>query len=328
MGADYPIYFRVYQKHGDEITYSQIFDVALDREGNLEMEWLYVLISKILYDIGMPFYILTLVIAIIAILIKYNGYSKNTIYSGFAMLLYMYPSLFTSDGGQMRQGAAMAMLFICFEYIKQRRLLMFMFVIYLALGFHHSVILFIAMYWLVLVPLNSTRIMLLVLASMVLSPLKLYEYIKILDVFSSTGAYTGFQNYGSDEIDVSTGFIKLTDLICILYTYFLVTYDKEACEKIPYYEYMRNIVVAGICLYFIFRWNMIFSSRLVMNFLIFAPMALVNIVAAVSSVRVKKSLHLVLVGFAIFSYFVYVQMQATKVGYSYDLYRNFLWIGF
>ena len=160
---------------------------------------------------------------------------------------------------------------------------------------------------------------------MALSPLKLYQYISLLDSLASTGVYSGYQSYGSLDIEeTSVRFIKLTDLICIVYTYFLVTYDKVACQKIPYYEYMRNIGVLAICLYFIFRWNDIFASRLVSNFFIYMPMVLVNIVAAIDDDKLKKSLHYTLLIVVLFQYFVYANMHGLRAGYTIE-YRNILW---
>ena len=146
-----------------------------------------------------------------------------------------------------------------------------------------------------------------------------------MDSLASTGVYSGFQSYGSLDIEQnSVRFIKLTDLVCIVYTYFLVAYDKVACQKIPYYEYMRNIGVLAICLYFIVRWNDIFASRLVSNFFIYMPMVLVNIVAAVSSDKLKKSLHYTLLVFVVFQYFIYANMHGVRAGYTIE-YRNLLW---
>ena len=238
----------------------------------------------------------------------------------------MYPTLLVSDGGQMRQGMAMAILLFSFKYIKERKLLMFLFTIYIAAGFHTSATVFIIAYWVVLIPMNSTRILIAVSICMALSPLKLYQYVSLLDTLSSTGVYSGFQSYESLDIEESSvRFIKLTDLICIMYTYFLVTYDKTACQKIPYYEYMRNIGVLGICLYFIFRWNEIFSSRLVANFLVYMPIVLVNIVAAVSNDKLRKSLQYVLLVFVVFQYFVYANQHGLRAGYTTERYMNYLW---
>ena len=80
----------------------------------------------------------------------------------------------------------------------------------------------------------------------------------------------------------------------------------------------------GICLYFIFRWNEIFSSRLVANFLIYMPMVLVNIVAAVSNDRLRQSLQYVLLVFVVFQYFVYANQHGLRTGYTME-YRNLLW---
>ena len=325
IGADYGIYFRAYHDLGQKLDSSDILKMITEGRKQVHMEWLYLFFANITYEVGLSFYIFTFLLAIVSISIKYKAFTEHTIYPAFAMLLFMYPTLLISDGGQMRQGMAMGILLFSFRYIKERRLLMFLAIVYLAVSFHTSAAVFIIAYWIVLIPMNSTRILIVVLVCIALSPLKLYQYISLLDSFASTGVYSGFQSYETLDIEeTSVRFIKLSDLICILYTYFLVTYDKAACQKIPYYEYMRNIGVLGICLYFIFRWNEIFSSRLVANFLIYMPMVLVNIVAAVSNDRLRKSLQYVLLVFVVFQYFVYANQHGLRTGYTME-YRNLLW---
>ena len=325
IGADYGIYFRAYHDLGEKLDASNILNMAIDGKKQVHMEWLYLFFANAIYEAGISFYIFTFLLAIAAITIKYKAFTEHAIYPAFAMLLFMYPTLLVSDGGQMRQGMAMGILLFSFKYIKERKLLLFLFIVYLAASFHTSAVVFIITYWIVLIPMNSTRILIAVLISMALSPLKLYQYISLLDSFASTGVYSGFQSYESLDIEeTSVRFIKLSDLICILYTYFLVTYDKAACQKIPYYEYMRNIGVLGICLYFVFRWNDIFASRLVSNYLIYMPIVLVNIVAAVSNDRLRKSLQYVLLVFVVFQYFVYANQHGLRAGYTIE-YRNLLW---
>ena len=326
VGADYGNYFRAYHKFGEDLNMSDILNMIRERRKDIHMEWLYLFFANIIYESGFSFYIFTFFLAIVSISIKYKVFTEHSVYPAFAMLLFMYPTLLVSDGGQMRQGMAMAILLFSFRYIKERKLLMFLFTVYLAVGFHTSTTIFIIAYWVVLIPMNSTRILIAVLICMALSPLKLYQYVSLLDSFASTGVYSGFQSYESLDIEESSvRFIKLTDLMCIMYTYFLVTYDKIACQKIPYYEYMRNIGVLGICLYFIFRWNEIFSSRLVANFFIYIPMVLVNIVAAISNDRIKKPLHYVLLVFVVFQYFVYANQHGLRTGYTMN-YMNLLWV--
>ena len=325
IGADYGIYFRAYHDLGKKLDTPDILNIVIEGKKQVHMEWLYLLFANITYEAGFSFYIFTFLLAIVSISIKYKAFTEHSVYPAFAMLLFMYPTLLISDGGQMRQGMAMAILLFSFRYIKERKLLMFLSIAYLAISFHTSSAVFIIAYWIVLIPMNSTRILIVVLVCIALSPLKLYQYVSLLDSLASTGVYSGFQSYETLDIEeTSVRFIKLSDLICILYTYFLVTYDKAACQKIPYYEYMRNIGVLGICLYFIFRWNEIFSSRLVANFLIYMPMVLVNMVAAVSNDRLRKSLQYVLLVFVVFQYFVYANQHGLRTGYTME-YRNLLW---
>ena len=326
IGADYGIYFRAYHDLGEKLDSSDILKMITEGRKQVHMEWLYLFFANITYEAGLSFYIFTFLLAIVSISIKYKVFSDNAVYPAFALLLFMYPTLFVSDGGQMRQGMAMAILLFSFKYIKERRLLMFLFTIYIAVGFHTSATVFIIAYWIVLIPMNSTRILTVILICMALSPLKLYQYVSLLDSLSSTGFYSGYSAYESLDIEeTSVRFIKLSDLVCIVYTYFLVTYDKVACQKIPYYEYIRNIGVLAICLYFIFRWNDIFASRLVSNFLIYMPIVLVNIVAAVSSDKLRKSLQYVLLVFVVFQYFVYANQHGFRTGYITERYMNYLW---
>ena len=191
------------------------------------------------------------------------------------------------------------------------------------MGFHNSAFVFVISYWLVLVPLNSFRILLLVSGSIILSPFEIYKYISLLDWLIPSEVHSGFQAYEMIE-EESKGSVKLIDLVCVMYTYFLVTYNKEACERIPYYEYMRNIGVMGVCLYFVFRGSAIFSSRLVVYYFTYMVMVIPNIIAAVQKDALKKSLHFSMVCFVIFYYFVYASMQAPRAGYNF-IYKNYLW---
>lgn len=319
VGADYPIYRDMYGYYGETLTYSEIFK----RKG-LEIEWLYLLIGKFFYDLGMPFFIFTFVLAIISIGLKQKIFDSDSLYPALSMLLYMFPSYFSADGGHMRQAVAMAIIFFSFYYIKKRRLLPFLFLCYIALGFHNSAFIFLIAYWLVLVPLNSTRIIILIVASILLSPFKIYESVSILEIVAPMEVLDGFQDYQGVNTK-NEGSIKFMDLICVMYAYFVVTYDKEACNKIFYYEYMRNLGVMGICLYFIFRGSPIYSSRLIAYYMIMFTIIVPNVINSVQNLNIKKNLHMIIVAFVVFYYFVYAKMQAPRVGYSTERYNNFLW---
>lgn len=318
VGADYPVYWKMYEYYGGVMSYGEII-----KNENLDIEWLYMLIGKFFFDLGMPFFIFTFVLAIISIGLKQKVFQSDSLYPALSMLLYMFPSYFTADGGHMRQAVAMAIMFFSFYFIKKRKLLPFLFMLYIALGFHNSAFVFLIAYWLVLVPLNSTRIIILIAVSILLSPFKVYENITLLEAIAPAEVYDSFQAYEGIDTE-NEGSIKLTDLICLMYAYFMVVYDKEACRKIYYYEYMRNLGVIGICLYFIFRGSAIYSSRLVAYYMVMFAIIIPNIIGAIQNLNMKKNLHIVIVIFAVFYYFVYATMQAPRVGYN-MIYSNFLW---
>lgn len=323
IGADYGVYARLYTVYSEKVVYSQLFNMAMFKPEDVDMEWLYLLSAKVFYQLGAPFFIFTLIIAILSIGLKFFAFEKISPYPALTMALYMFPTYFIADGGQMRQGVSMAFLMISFIFIMKRNLLAFLFIIYIAMGFHKSAFIFVFAYWLVLIPFNSKTILALILICMALSPFQVYSYISLLDSIAPEEVFEGYRAYETSE-DSNSGSIKLYDLICIFYTYFLVTYNKEACEKIPYYEYMRNIGVVGICMYFIFRSSPIFSSRLSINYFIFMIVVLPNIVAAVRDLRLRKGLHLTLVIYIVFYYFVFAYMQGVRAGYTIE-YRNYLW---
>ncbi|WKS95267.1 EpsG family protein [Riemerella columbina] len=323
VGADYGPYVKMYEYFGINTPYSTLFNKAAFGSENLDVEWLYVLIGKVCFDLGLPFFIFTLIIAIFSIIPKYFTFENAVVYPSLSILLYLFPSYFSADGGHMRQAVSMAILIFSFYFIKKRKLPMFLLMIYLAMGFHKSAAIFVFAYWLAIIPMNRTRIILVLVISILLSPFQIYQYFSIFDTLAPAEVYEGFSAYQTIEAD--TGKIGLTDLISLMYAYFLLTYDKEACAKIPYYEYMRNIGLVGICLYFIFRGSPIFSSRLAMNYMIYMVMVLPNIVASVVNLRHKKYLHMVLICYVIFYYFVYASMQAGRAGYTTERYMNYLW---
>ncbi|WP_434576706.1 EpsG family protein [Riemerella anatipestifer] len=324
IGADYGAYVQMYEYFGQRTAYSTVYNKAFfSGSERLEVEWLYVLIGKYVYDFGFPFFIFTFVIALFSIVPKYFTFENAVVYPSLSLLLYMFPSYFTADGGHMRQAMSMSILIFSFYFIKKRNLPLFLLMIYLAMGFHKSAVVFIFAYWIVLLPITKTRIIIALVISAILSPFQLYQYFSLFDTLAPAEVYEGFFAYEMIE-NTDTGKINFTDMMVIFYSYFLIVYNREACEKIPYYEYMRNIALSGMCLYFIFRGSPIFSSRLAMIYMIFIVMVLPNIIAAVEDDKHRKYLHFIVVCFVVFYYFVYASFQS-RAGYIMDVYRNYLW---
>ena len=321
VGVDYGAYVDIFYYWGARLEYGDVLDKMLMQESNLDIEWFYIVIGDIFHDFFLPFQYFTLFLAIFSLGLKYISFEQSSVYPALSMLLYMFPSYFTGDGGQMRQGFAMGILMFSFVFIKQRKLLLFLLMVFLAIGFHKSSAIFILAYWFAIIPFTRNQLLALVLICVILSPFKVYNHISILESLAPAEIYSGFTDFAEIEGGSATT-IKFPDLMCVLYMFLIYTYDKEACQRIPYYEYLRNISVAGICIYFIFRESPIFSSRLTYIYLIFTTMAIPNILAALDMDR-RRILHFAVIIFVVFYYFVYASMQAPRAGYSIERYNNY-----
>lgn len=324
VGADYPVYAQMYSYFPLNTTFTQIFQGALFKSSGLDVEWLYVFFNNIFFFSGAPFFIFTFFVAIISLVPKFYTIEQNVAYPALGLLLYLIPAYFVADSGQIRQGLGLALAIFSFKYIKERNLLMFLFVMYFALGFHKSMIIFLPAYWLAKVELTTNKIIGLVVFCMILSTFQIYNYIGFLNAIAPEEIYKGYSGYISIQAEEGGG-IKFFDLISLLYLFFILTLNKEACAKIPYYEYMRNMGVAGVCLYFVFRGSPIFSTRLVGIYMFFAVMILPNALAAIENINYKRFLHFILILFVVFYYFVFGNFQATRGRFTPDTYQNYLW---
>ena len=254
VGADYPVYKALFSGFALYTTYGDVLDKALFRPNTEEIEWIFVLINKIIFDFGFPFYIVTFVMALITVSLKFTTIYKNVAYPSLALLFYFMPIMFFEDSGQMRQGLGIAVCVASFKFIKERNLFMFLLCVYIALGFHKTAIVFLPAYWIVKIPLNSYRIFWILVGALLASPFEIYRFGG--NFFSSispddvSGAYTGYLNdryYGNE---VATG---LNDIVKLFFIVILIKYDKKGCDEVWWYEYMRNLSVFGLAIFYIFR---------------------------------------------------------------------------
>lgn len=320
-GADYPIYRTMYYVSFPSIDLSEVWNKMLLKKSTLEIEWGYVLISRIVFFFNAPFYIFTLIASIFTISLRLTSLYKNSIYPVFSTLLFFIPVYFTTDNGHMRQAMGMVMCFVAYQFIKKRNLWYYLLCMYIAFGFHKSTVLFLPAFWLVKIPLNSNKIFYLIIFCVLLSPFHIYNFFSgFLESLSPQDVSNGFTGYVSYEDKAST----FMDGLITVYSILLIAFDKQACQKIYYYEYMRNILVVGICCYFIFRDNPVFATRLVGVYTTFSYIVIPNIAASLSD-SYKRGIHMFFVCFMIFYYFVFAQYQGNAGSFTPERYKNYLW---
>jgi len=316
VGPDYGSYVMIYV-YSDTKQYIDIFLKALHIQGseNVDLEWLFALINKVLMNVfNAPFYFVTLIIAICAIIFKVEYTEDNTFYP-FTFTLFMFiPNFFIGESGQIRQNLGTFIVYFAIRYIKERKLLLYL------------CYLFIPMYWLVKVPINRFWMLTLIIGSILLSPFEVYrifgDYLNGLS--SDSMLVEGFTGYIDQTTERLNGGVGIPEVMMAILTFFLFTFDAKRMEKYPYYEYHKVYAVLGICLYFIFRNNSIFSSRMAGAFIGFAYIIIPNTMYVVSA-NTKRAIYSFIIAMVLFNFIVFSSFKNIIGGrFTIELYKNFI----
>lgn len=326
VGPDYGSYRGIYI-YSDTKEYINIFRKAFHIEGseNVQVEWLYALINKVLLNIfNAPFYMLTLVVAIFAIFFKIEYTEDNTFYP-FTFTLFMFiPNFFIGESGQIRQNLGTFIIYFALRYIKERKLIHYLFWVFIATGIHNVCYLFLPMYWLVKIPLNRVTMLVLIIGSIFLSPFEVYRVFGdfLSGMTTDSMLIEGFNGYVDETAERLNGGFGIPEVMMAILTFFLFVFDKDMEKKYPYYEYHKVYAVMGICMYFIFRNNPIFSSRLAGAFIGFAYVIIPNSMYVVSS-NTKKIIYTFIVALVLFNFVVFASFRNIVSGrFTIDLYNN------
>ncbi|NMR35130.1 EpsG family protein [Chryseobacterium aquaticum] len=328
VGPDYGSYKMIYLYSGSK-EYINIFLKALHLEGseNVDLEWLYALINKVLLNVfNAPYYVLTLVIAIFAIFFKVEYTDDNTFYP-FTFTLFMFiPNFFIGESGQIRQNLGTFIAYFALRFIKERKLLLYLFWMFIASGIHNVCYLFIPMYWLVRFPMNKMMMLVLIIASVFASPFEVYRIFGdfLTNLSSDSMLVDGFNGYMDESAQRLNGGFGIPEGMMVILTFFLFVFDDKMMEKYPYYEYHKVYAVLGICMYFIFRNNPIFSSRMAGAFIGFSYIIIPNAMYVVSA-NTKKLIYTFIIALFLFNFIVFASFKNIIGGrFTIELYKNFL----
>ncbi|AZB00472.1 EpsG family protein [Chryseobacterium joostei] len=326
VGPDYGSYKGIFS-YSYIYDYSTIFlsNIPFSNSPKLGIEWLYILMNKVVLDLGLPFYVVTLLVAIISLTLVYKFLIKNSDYPTLLLLLGFIPGMLISTGGQMRQSVAGGIMFYSFIFIKERKLFKYFICVFLAAGFHTSAWATLPLYWLVRIPMNKFLIFFLVLGSMILSPFRIYEQLGVFLNFIAGGSSIsdGVNGYMDEQYARINGGFGIPEVLMALYTCFILYFNDELEEKSPYYEYYRNVTIIGICAFFILRENPILSSRLVGVFMGFVMLLMGNALSVVSKME-RRFIFSGLIFIIFFNFCVFSVFNAKKANYSIDTYYNFI----
>ncbi len=327
VGADYPIYRNLYSGFSLYTTYKDVLDKALFIPTSEQIEWIYVLLNKILFDIGSPFYMVTFVMVLMSISLKFTTIYQNLAYPVLGAFMYFMPLYFFEDSGQIRQGMGVAICVFSYRYIKARNLPMFLLMMYIALGFHKTAVAFLPAYWIVKIPMNKVRIIAVIVIAILLSPFEVYRIFgSLIDNIGSQDVSDGFSGYVNDSQFGQSVAFGLADIIKIFFIYILYKFDEDGCREVEYYEYMRNLAVFGLFLFYIFRGNRIFAIRLPGAYMFFMSVFVVPSIVYAAKTRVQRVLHTTFLVYLFLMYFNFSSNNGKAGNFTTSKYRNYLWL--
>lgn len=327
VGADYPIYRNLYSGFSLYTTYKDVLDKALFIPTSEQIEWIYVLLNKILFDIGSPFYMVTFVMVLMSISLKFTTIYQNLAYPVLGAFMYFMPLYFFEDSGQIRQGMGVAICVFSYRYIKARNLPMFLLMMYIALGFHKTAVAFFPAYWVVKIPMNKARIIAVIVIAILLSPFEVYRIFgSLIDNIGSQDVSDGFSGYVNDSQFGQSVAFGLADIIKIFFIYILYKFDEDGCREVEYYEYMRNLAVFGLFLFYIFRGNRIFAIRLPGAYMFFMSVFVVPSIVYAAKTRVQRFLHTTFMVYLFLMYFNFSSNNGKAGNFTTSKYRNYLWL--
>ena len=326
VGADYPVYRDLFTGFPLYTTYQDVLDKALFRPSSEQIEWIYVLLNKLIFDVGLPFYYVTFIMVMVSVALKFSTFYKNLAYPILGAFMYFMPLHFFEDSGQMRQGMAVAISVFSFKYIKSRNVWMYLLLMYLSFGFHKTTIVFLPAYWIVKIPLNSQRILMVIVLGVLMSPFEVYNVFgNFLDSLGSQDISNGFTGYVDDSHYGRSVDFGLGDIVKIIFVFLLIKYDKICCEKIEYYEYMRNLAVFGLFIYYIFRENRIFAIRLPGAYLFFMSAFVIPSIVFALKDSVRRIMHNGVMLYLFLMYFNFSRGNGIAGNFTIDKYRNIFW---
>ena len=327
VGADYPIYRNLYSGFSLYTTYKDVLDKALFIPTSEQIEWIYVFINKILFDFGSPFYMVTFVMVLMSISLKFTTIYQNLAYPVLGAFMYFLPLYFFEDSGQIRQGMGVAICVFSYRYIKARNLPMFLLMMYIALGFHKTAVAFLPAYWVVKIPMNKARIIVVIVIAILLSPFEVYRIFgSLIDNIGSQDVSDGFSGYVNDSQFGQSVAFGLADIIKIFFIYILYKFDEDGCREVEYYEYMRNLAVFGLFLFYIFRGNRIFAIRLPGAYMFFMSVFVVPSIVYAAKTRVQRVLHTTFLVYLFLMYFNFSSNNGKAGNFTTSKYRNYLWL--
>ncbi|MGM5629356.1 EpsG family protein [Apibacter raozihei] len=253
QGADYWPYLELYKGSNKYIKWDEVFKADIEPS--------YIIVSKILGKLHLPFFALLTVFATFSISLKSYIFYKYSPLPMLSLAFYFMPVYFFEDCGHVRQSAAIACCIYSYKFIADKKLLKFLFCILIGYYSHKTAVVFLPAYWIANANISTRQCYLILISSLILWPLEPYNWFgnlfESLTIDTVSGAFNSYKNL--DELGLS-----INDIVKIIFIGIILFNDKYILENTKDTNYLkvRNLVIFYYFIFYSFRGNAIFSVRL------------------------------------------------------------------
>lgn len=144
-GSDYGVYKQIFEK--SPVLFKSSIDVSLKVFESIGVEIGYLFFNSIVKTLGFNFYGLTLIHSIFFYTCMYIGLKKYVKNFNFFIIIFLYKLFYYNTFISMRQSIAIAIFFLVFKYIEERKFFKYAFGCILAFLFHNSAIILLPIYF-------------------------------------------------------------------------------------------------------------------------------------------------------------------------------------
>ncbi len=298
---------------GYMIRFNQISNLKLANYKDSKFEFGYFLFSKVLMSItDSPQFVIAMTSAIFLLFIYLFiiNFSDNIIFSVFLLIT---TGAFSYSLNIMRQMIAVSMFFYALKFVKEKKLLKYCIIIFIASLFHTVALIYLPVYFLLNIRLKKKMLAIIIFICFISEKLRIIFTNSVREYFPEYYGYFG-SSYDSEKFLGALIVINILILIVaiILDDFYLLDYEdnvyKQSCI---FYNVQVLATITAILSPIIPN-----SDRFVMMFM---PVQIVYVPYLISRMKSKKTLTnivFVIIYLSFFAYYILIQNYAGTLPYK------------
>lgn len=243
-GYDFRPYRQIFNKSG-------FFTIM--KESNMEPG--FAALICVLKKLGFGFSALIFLMAFASISVKYKIIKEYSVYPFVSLIVYFSSNFIIQDFGQIRQGLAVGLTLYSIRYIKDKNLFKYLIIMFIAIMFHYSAVIFLPMYWMAQIKVNRKVIFStigLATVMFILSKSGVLDFI-VLKVINQP--YITYKYLAYMSGDGGIGIFKFTLLTrVVIFIAFYMLRDKIE-PKCKYYNILLMLYLLSIFMFVAFNFN-------------------------------------------------------------------------